>query len=174
MRKAIDWLLGALDLLSRALLGIASLMLVLMFTLINTEIVMRTIFARSTLISDEYGGYLLCWLTLTGLLYCVRTDQLLRVRLVIDRAGGMPASLLNAAAAFGGLFVSSIATYATGLLTRQNWQFNSVTSQYIETPLYIPQAIMPICFALIAVAYAGELLAIATGHPTSATEGGER
>ena len=152
-----------LDRLSRVLLAISNVLLALLFLLINAEIVLRTTLGRSTLISDEYSGYMLCWLTLAGFLYAMRMDAFLRVGFIIERARGVWRRWLEALAALGGLFIACVAAYASFLLTYTTWRFNTVSSQYSETPLFIPQSVMAVSFVLLAVAYAVQLLAIMSG-----------
>ena len=49
-----------------ALAALAGCCSIALLVLINVEVVARYLFARSTLIADEYGGYLMAWITLLG------------------------------------------------------------------------------------------------------------
>lgn len=154
MLKAAE---GALDSLARVLLGFSNILLAALFLLINLEIVLRATIGKSTLVSDEYSGYLLCWLTLSGLLYGMRTDAFIRVDFAVQRLRGRSRHLAEAFAALGGLSVSLVACHATALLTITSWQFNSSSSHYVQTPLYLPQSIMPVAFGLLGIAYLVQL-----------------
>lgn len=161
-----------LDAASRALLVAANVMLILLFLLINAEIFLRTLFGRSTLISDEYSGYLLCGLTLIGLLHGVRNDTFLKVSFLVNRTKGGMRRFVNAFAAAGGLFISAIATYASVMLVHTTWLFNAVSSQFSETPLYLPQTALPIGFGLLTFAYAIEFLTAFTDRNLQKTTSG--
>ena len=160
-----------LDALSRVLLAFSNVLLVLLFLLINAEILLRTTFGRSTLISDEYSGYTLCWLTLAGFLFAMRTDSFLRVGFIVERATGVWRRGLEALAALGGLFISCVAAYASVVLTQTTWRFNTISSQFSETPLYIPQSVMALSFVLLAIAYAVQLLVTILGGRARTTGG---
>ena len=162
-----------LDAVARALLAFSNILLVALFLLINAEIVLRATLGKSTLVSDEYSGYLLCWLTLSGFLYGMRTNAFLRVDIVVQRLRGRLRSLAEALAAAGGLAVSLVACYSTGLLALTNWKFHGTSSHFTATPLYLPQSIMPAAFALLAVAYLVQL-AVVLGQPAADPhDGGE-
>ena len=144
---------GALDRLARGLLAFSNVLLAALFLLINAEIVVRATLRKSTLVSDEYSGYLMCWLTLCGLLYGMRSNAFLQVAFIVNRLRGRWRGLAEAFAALGGLFVCVVATYSTGVLTYTNWKFHAISSHFSQTPLYLPQAIMPAAFGLLGVAY---------------------
>lgn len=147
-----------LDGLSRGLLAFSNVLLAALFLLINFEIALRATSGRSTLISDEYSGYLFCWLTLSGFLYAMRTDAFLNVAFAVKRLSGRWHTAALAFAALGGLVVSAIALHASCTLVLTTWRFHAVSSQYSQTPLYLPQLVMPAAFALLSLAYAERLL----------------
>lgn len=150
---------ATLDRAGRGLLYFSNVLLVALFLLINTEIVLRATLGKSTLVSDEYSGYLLCWLTLCGMLYAVRTGAFLQVAFVVNRLRGRGRALAEAVAALGGLFVCGVACYSTAVLTYTTWRFHGVSTYFSETPLYLPQAIMPAAFGLLALAYLVQFIA---------------
>jgi TRAP-type C4-dicarboxylate transport system permease small subunit len=164
MAAWLDSASKCLDRIGDILLAVANVMLALLFVLINVEIVLRTLFSSSTLISDEYSGYLLCAMTLVGLLHGVRNDTFLKVTFLVNRTKGGMRQFVNAFAAAGGLSISAIATYASAVLVHTTWLFNTVSSQFSETPLYLPQSVLPLGFGLLTLAYAVELLSALTGR----------
>ena len=161
-----------LDAVSRAMLAFSNVLLVVLFLLINAEIVLRATLGKSTLVSDEYSGYLLCWLTLSSLLYGMRTNAFLRVDIVVHRLRGRMRSMAEALAATGGLAVSLVACYSTGLLALTNWKFHGTSTHFTATPLYLPQSIMPAAFALLAAAYLVQLAVVLGKPPVDPHDGG--
>lgn len=147
------------DRLGEWFVGLASLLLLAMGLLINVEVFGRYFFSFSTLISDEYSGYLFSWMTLICFFYALRTEHLLRVDALVSGLRGRMRDLMGVLAALIGLAVSLILTQATFTMWHTNWMFNSVSLQPSQTPLYIPQLIMPLGFGLLALGYLERLVA---------------
>jgi TRAP-type C4-dicarboxylate transport system permease small subunit len=141
------------DRLGEILVAVSTIMLLLMMVLMGVEIGDRTLFNTSTQIADEYSGYLFTWMTLCCFLYAQRSDRFLRVDALRSRwsprvraaADGI-ASLLTAA-------LTTVLLYATWATFRTSVEFNAVSIQPSQTPLYLPQVIMPIGFALLLAAF---------------------
>ena len=65
----------------------AGWLLASMAVLINVEICARYLFNTSTLIADEYSGYLFVWSTLLGFGYALQSGQFLRVESLVAQLG---------------------------------------------------------------------------------------
>lgn len=150
--KGFDWM-------GEWFVGLASLLLLAMGILINVEVFGRYFFNFSTLISDEYSGYLFSWMTLICFFYALRTDRLLRVDALVTGLRGKMRDMLGVPAALIGLGVSVILTQATYTMWHTSWMFGSVSLQPSQTPLYIPQMIMPLGFVLLSLGYLERLVA---------------
>lgn len=133
----------------------AGLMLVAMVILINIEIVARGVFGKSTLLADEYSGYLFVWATLIGFAHALQTGAFLRVEGLIDRLSPRWRAWADVLSAVVGLVVAAVCTYATGTLVLASLRYGTVSIQPSATPLWMPQVIMPICFAALVLIYAG-------------------
>jgi len=141
------------DRLGDILVAVSAVMLLLMVALMGVEIGYRTLFKASTQIADEYSGYLFTFMTLCCFLYAQRSDRFLRVDALRNRwsprvragADGI-ASLLTAA-------LTTVLLYATWATFRASVEFNAVSIQPSQTPLYLPQVIMPVGFALLLGAF---------------------
>ncbi len=142
----------------RALEGFAALLLILLLLLINTEVVARYLFGGSTLIADEYGGYLMAWMTMLGAVHLLRADQHLSVRGLVDRLSPAVRNAVGILAALIGLGISIVLLYATSTLVRSSALFGSVSIQPSRTPLVWPQLVMPIGYFLLCLAYTEEIL----------------
>lgn len=145
-----------LDAVSRGLLAVTTVLLLAMLALINVEVAGRYFFSYSTLISDEYGGYLFCWIVLLGLLYALRHGHLLRVGTVRDRLpprGRAALDLVNAAL---GLALSLVVTYAVWSTVSLSWLFQTASNQPSRTLLYLPQAALPLGTGLLALSFLEE------------------
>jgi len=147
-----------LDGLARLLHVVAVACLAAMVVLINTEILLRYLFGTSTLVADEYSGYLFSWIALLGFYVTARGGHFLRVEFGLQRLPprGREAALLIGAAI--GLGISVVLCDASWRLTHASWRFGSTSGQYSETPLYLPQGVMVAAFGLLAIAYLDELV----------------
>jgi len=143
-----------------------------MAVLINVEVIARYLFNTSTLIADEYSGYLFVWMTLLGFAYALQSGQFLRVETLVTRFSrrGQVASELLAAVA--GLLVALVCTYATGLLLLAALHFGTRSIQPSATPLWIPELMLPLAFAWLCVMYVHQIVAALRGRRTTASPPG--
>jgi TRAP-type C4-dicarboxylate transport system permease small subunit len=138
---------------SRALCDLAGWMLAAMVVLINVEVVARYLFGASTLIADEYSGYLFVWGTLLGFGYALQTGQFLRVEGLVARLGAAGQRAAGLLAAVVGLGVALVCVYATWALFAGSWRFGTRSIQPSGTPLWAVQALLPLAFAWLCVLY---------------------
>lgn len=145
---------------SRLLCALAAALLAVMAVLINVEVVARYGFNSSTLIADEYSGYLFVWSTLLAFGHAFHTGQFLRVDAVVHRLRGRPRAASELLAAIAGLAVSVICVYATWQLFAASWRFGTRSIQPSATPLWIVQTVLPFAFAWLALLYLGAIARI--------------
>lgn len=150
----------------------AAFLLMLLLALINVEVVARYLFNKSTLIADEYGGYLMAWITMLGAVHLLRADRQLTMTLFVDRLSPTARNAAGVVAAVVGLAISAILLYATSLLVMASARFGSVSIQPSATPLMWPQLILPIGYALLCVAYVDEIVRRVLGREPRARDNG--
>ena len=149
-----------LDRVSRALCAVAGALLALMALLINVEIVARYGFNTSTLISDEYSGYLFVGCTLFAFGYALNAGQFLRVDAVVHRLRGRPRAASELLAAVAGFAVSAICVHATWELLDASWRLGTRSIQPSATPLWTVQLVVPLAFGWLALLYLGAIARI--------------
>jgi TRAP-type C4-dicarboxylate transport system permease small subunit len=149
---------------SLALCAFAGLLLAMMAVLINVEVVARYGLNSSTLIADEYSGYLFVWSTLLAFGYAFHTGQFLRVDAVVHRLRGRTKTASELLAAVAGLAVSAICVYATWQLFEASWRFGTRSIQPSATPLWIMQIALPFAFAWLALLHLGVIVRIVSGR----------
>ena len=154
LSKGFDWL-------GDWFVGLASLLLLAMGLLINVEVFGRYFFNYSTLISDEYSGYLFSWMTLLCFFYALRNDRFLRVDALVHRLRGRLHDATALVTALIGVTMSLILVQATFTMWKTTWMFGSVSLQPSQTPLYLPQIIMPLGFGLLALGYLERMITAA-------------
>ena len=162
-----SWLAAGERILTRvsvALCVFAGALLAVMAVLINVEVIARYGFNTSTLIADEYSGYLFVWSTLLAFGYAFHTGQFLRVDAVIHRLRGRPRVASELVAAIAGLAVSVICIYATWQLFGASWRLGTRSIQPSATPLWTMQIVLPFAFAWLALLYLGAIARILRGR----------
>jgi TRAP-type C4-dicarboxylate transport system permease small subunit len=136
----------------------AGLMLLVMVVLVCIEILARTIAGRSTLVADEYSGYLFVWITLIGFAHALQMGAFLRVEAFVRRLSPRRHALADMLSAACGVLVSAVCLYATGRLALASWRFETLSIQASATPIWIPQVILPLGFLVLVLLYAGLLV----------------
>ena len=142
-----------LDCLGRAALSVSAYMLLLMMILMCIEIATRLFFNTSIQISEEYSGYLFTWVTMGGFLYAQRSDRFLRVDALRNALPAKVKAAIDGLASLAGAILSLILLEATWDTFYSSILFETTSMQYSQTPLYFPQVVMPLGFALLAVAF---------------------
>lgn len=142
-----------LDRASAALCDFGGWLLALMAGLINVEIFARYVLNRSTLIADEYAGYMFVWMTLFGFAHALRSGQFLRVEALVMRFGPRGRAMCDLLAALVGLGVAAIATWSASLLLLSSWRFGTVSIQPSATPLWMAQVALPLGLAWLVLLY---------------------
>lgn len=151
--RTLDLIGRLFDRLALLLVGLAAALLVAMALLINVEVLGRYFFSFSTLISDEYSGYFFTWITMLCLLYALRSGRMLSVETLVQRLSPRPRQVLEVLGAGIGVFVCAVMADATWGTLSLSWLFDSRSIQPSQTPLWIPQAVMPAGFALLGLGY---------------------
>jgi len=141
------------DRLGDILVAVSTIMLLVMVVLMGIEIGYRTLFSASTQIADEYSGYLFTWMTLCCFLYAQRSDRFLRVDALRNRWSPRVRAAADGIASILSAGLTAVLLYATWATFRTSMEFNALSIQYSQTRLCIPQAIMPVGFALLLLAF---------------------
>jgi TRAP-type C4-dicarboxylate transport system permease small subunit len=136
-----DMVISFLTKLGMYLSGIAIFLMALFITF---EVVARRFLGFSTLIADEYSGYLLVFITFFGLAYTMKTKGFLQVEFVIKRLSGRSYQTLHFILLTLALFYSLVMQYELVIFTWSTYVNDIVSVSISQTPLYIPQLCMPI------------------------------
>lgn len=142
-----------LDRLERVCIGAAIIFLLMMGLLMNVEVFGRTLFGRSTQIADEFAGYFFTAMTLLCFVPTLRHGRFLRVEALIERLPLLTKAAFALIAAVIGGAMSIVLTYTTFQLAWTSWNYGTVSLQAIQVPLVIPQAILPLGFGLLSLAF---------------------
>jgi len=142
-----------LDVVQAIALALGVLMIVAMAVLMNTEIASRTIFGVSTQMSDEFSGYFFTASTLLCFIPALRMGRFLAVEGFVVQLPPRGRAICEIGAALVGAGVCAVLTSATWDLAAASYAFGSQSLQASQTPLFIPQGVMPIGFGLLAITF---------------------
>lgn len=127
------------------------LLVAFLAAMVATEVIARSVFNISLMVADEYSGYIVVALVFLGIPYALFHDALLRVDFIFERLKGK--GRIVAALLFD--LVSLLVTCVLGwYLTRMvltTFERGTFSSTPAMTPLWIPQAVMPLGILLIVI-----------------------
>ena len=130
---------------------IASLLLLGLVGLITVEIVGRSFFDYSTMLADEYSGYLFLALVYLGLAYTFRQGGHIRITIVSSR---LPEGVRRWLDVFAGMMTLGILLFALVYAWKfmmESKEMEMVSEGVSETPLWLTQIPMVIGLGLFAL-----------------------
>lgn len=126
------WLgLGGATLTSLTLVGLVGLVL--------TEIIGRSFFNYSTMIADEYSGYLYLTAVFLGLAYGLNHQSHIRITIITSRLGKAANRWIDMAIGVAGMAMMAVVIYYTWLLIEDTKSMDMVSEAVSQTPLYLTQ-----------------------------------
>ncbi len=149
----VPFLSTALDVAQRIALVVGALMIVAMMALMNVEIFARSGFGVSTQIADEFVGYFFTVSTMLCFVPALREGRFLMVESVVRRLPWRMQAVLHVVASLIGAGVSLVLASSTYQLAATSFAYGTVSLQAFQTPLFIPQSVMPLGFVLLALAF---------------------
>lgn len=152
----MNFLTNFIERLSKGSAYLAGATLVGLVLLILTEIFLRSFFNISTMIADEYSGYLYLASIFLSLGYAFSQDAHIRINIITSRLSKKVNKKIDILAAVITLGVLAFALYRTILFTYDSYELEMLSESVSETPLYLTQLAMPvgiIIFILAVVAF---------------------
>jgi TRAP-type transport system small permease protein len=109
--------------------------------LILAEILMKILVGRSTFITEEYAGYLLCWFAFLGMGYTLKSDGHIRVNILLSRLGTKGKIVFDIFGALIGMATFAYLTIFLFLLFYDSLISGVKSMHFSETPLFVPQSV---------------------------------
>ncbi|ADG92942.1 Tripartite ATP-independent periplasmic transporter DctQ component [Arcobacter nitrofigilis DSM 7299] len=131
---------------------LSSLLLISLVLLILTEVFIRYFFDMSTMIADEYSGYLYLAAIFLGLAYTFNEDAHIRINILTSKMSKKSNRFIDVFAGLITIFILIFALYRTILFTYDSYDMQMVSEGVSETPLYLTQLVMPIGISLFILA----------------------
>ncbi len=131
--------------------------------LITVEVMGRTFFSKSTLICDEYTGYMLCAMTFFGGAYSLEKGAFLRVDILYERFRGRFRKIVDIVNWLVGLiYVLFLLKFCYSVFI-YSWSGNVVSISFSRTKLAYPQATMLIGCVMLLIQVIIELINVIIG-----------
>ncbi len=137
--------------LERACQLVCEIGIVALAVIVLTEIITRNLFNFSFQISDEVGGYIVVGLTFLALPICQARQTYHHVMFIQARLPRRVRELLNLGFDLLSLAFCAMLVWELAWQTVQTWQTGDIAPTELATPLWIPQAVMPVGCAVLAV-----------------------
>lgn len=146
--KTMETFSNFIDRLCKGGAYLSGLLLVTLVGLILTEIFLRYFFDLSTMIADEYSGYLYLASIFLGLAYAFSEDAHIRINIVTSKLSLKSNRIIDVIAGVITLVVLAFVLYRTILFTYDAYELEMLSEAVSETPLYLTQIVMPIGITL--------------------------
>ena len=137
--------------LERACQLACEISIVALAAIVLTEIVTRNLFNFSFQISDEVGGYIVIGLTFLALPVCQARQSYHHVMFIQVRLPRRARELLNLGFDLLSLAFCAMLVWELAWQTLQTWQAGDIAPTELATPLWIPQAVMPLGSVVLGV-----------------------
>ena len=126
--------------ISQVSAALACMALIGMVGHILYEIVLRTLFATSTFVLDEFVGYGVAACTFLSLGYALEHGNLIRVNILLDRLGGVARRAVETICALLTMMATLCLSWFFWLRIERDWARGTTSSSIAEFPSWIPQA----------------------------------
>lgn len=127
-----------------AAMAISALAIVAITVIVCVEVVLRSVFGISTLVSAEYAGYLLAAHVYLGLAWTFRDGGFIRVDLVPGVLQGRAAAVFDFAMAVIACLIFCFYTWYLIGFVIQTYRAGTMSVFVTRTPLWLPQIVLPI------------------------------
>jgi len=135
--------------LSKLSAWISGIFVILMVLLITLEVAGRKFFGFSTLVSDEFSGYMLVLITFMGAAYTVKTEGFTRMEVIYLRSKGRGRWVLNFLIYLIALIFLVITDYWIWAFVLSSYRAEIRSISITQTPLFIPQIFMGVGVTLL-------------------------
>ena len=118
---------------------LSSLLYIALFLLILSEIFLRSVFDKSTMIADEYSGYFYLASVFLGLGYTFKENAHIRINIITSKLSKKANSYMDIFAGSITFMVIFFMLYRVILLTFDSYNFEILSEGVSETPIYLTQ-----------------------------------
>lgn len=144
------------DLLVRISAWAAMAVIIVMMVLVTTDMMMRSFADRSLMMVEEVVGQLTVAMAFLGAPYALRRHALLRVDIFRERLSPRGMVLLDMVFNAASLVYVGLVIWFGIQLVRSSLRLDIVSMTWLQTPMWIPQMVLPVGGGLLALALVAE------------------
>ena len=142
---------GAIQTLYNVVEAVASVAIVVMVCLVVLEVLLRSTFGFSFGFVDELVSYLVVLITFFGVCVTFRSKALFRVEMFYAKLSQTSRRIMDIIHAVLSLGLCGILIYYAFFLISSSFTRGTISQSKLETPLYIPQLIIPTGLIILVV-----------------------
>lgn len=159
-------LINTIDRINAIGAGFAAGAMLLTVVLILVEVSARSLLKTSTLIADEYSGYLMVAMIMLGLGYTLGRGSHIRINFAAGRLPAGPRRLLELFVLLVAALIGAFALYHALQMVYDSWQYQMRADSLSETLLFLPQSLIPLGLLLLELQLCAEFLRRLISSPT--------
>jgi len=157
--------LRTLSALSDAAAVVSAAAFVFMTVLILAEVFLRAFFSKSTLVASEYSGYLVAAMMYLGLGFTFKEGGHIRIAYLEERLTRWGWLVVDIACTGLAVVVCAMSSYFMADTVLTSYQRNLTAYSILETPLYIPQAVILVGLVILTLQTIGRLVQLSFSSP---------
>lgn len=150
--KADEWCSAferRVEALTKLATTLCELIVAAMMLLITAEVISRDVFDFSFQITEEVSGYLLVGIIFLAANVALRDGALFRVEFLYSRLSSRIQPFFRLAFDMMSLAAAVVLEYSLIFLLISSYVRGDRSDSYLAAPLYMPQIVMPVGFALL-------------------------
>lgn len=140
----ITTLLKGIDACSKLGAYLSAFSMIVIVTLIVVEIICRSLFGVSTMVSDEFSGYLMVTTVMAGLGYTLETNSHIRITILLVKLGPRLRSFMDLFATCFAIVLTLFICYHAALMVYDSYSYDMRADSISETLIYLPQLVVPL------------------------------
>ncbi len=137
---------------------LSAFLLIVIITLIITNIALMSFFNSSIMITDEYSAYIFAAFIMFSLSYTLKENAHIKITVVSSKLPETPAKILKIITLFVAFSMSLFITYNAAFMVYQAYIYQMRADTVAQTLIYIPQLCMPLGFLMLSLQLLSEIL----------------
>jgi len=154
----IKTLLKGIDTCSKLGAYLSALSMLVIVALIVVEIICRSLFGVSTMVSDEFSGYLMVTTVMAGLGYTLETNSHIRITILLVKLSPRLQRFMDLLAGCFAVVLTLFICYHAVLMVYDSYSYDMRADSISETLIYLPQLVVPLGLAGLILQLFGLLL----------------
>jgi TRAP-type transport system small permease protein len=144
----MERIIGLLDTISKVVVTLSGISMILIVALIVLEVSLRALLSSSTLVADEYSGYLYVTLFFFALAFTMRDEGHIRVGVIFNSVNWKARKVMDLVSSIIALLICTFALYYAARMVSDAYTLCMVSETPAATPIWIPQLVLPLGLSL--------------------------